>query len=398
MQPNSPHWILAAVFSTSLGVGLIFGFELPLIAIVLSRSGHSTLLIGAVIAVSLVAVTLIGPLYPRAIARLGLQRSVMSGVGAAVVILFVMPYWNSVAAWAVLQIATGCALGLSWIASEIWMNTVSGNQSRGTVMGIYGTVFSIGTVAGPVLLEFTGTSGALPFLIGGLCLACTLLPLALIRDVAASSAAHAAQSATVAHAASSSMRRGALRELVGFLQAAPVVMVAAAVAGLVESADLSLLPLFGLHLRMGERAALLMVTVFLAGNVALQLPIGLLADRFGRRAMLGICSAASAIGPLLLPDAYNTPTLLWPLLFVWGGTLYAFYSQGVAMLGEQFSKRDLAGANTAFVMVYCIGGILGPSIGGWAMGQWPNRGLPALLAIAAASLLAVLALRRRVSR
>src|SRR5271166_3478531 len=375
MQPNSPHWILAAVFSTSLGVGLIFGFELPLIAIVLSRSGHSTLLIGAVIAVSLVAVTLIGPLYPRAIARLGLQRSVMSGIGAAVVILFVMPYWNSVAAWAVLQIATGCALGLSWIASEIWMNTVSGNQSRGTVMGIYGTVFSIGTVAGPVLLEFTGTSGALPFLIGGLCLACTLLPLALIRDVAASSAAHAAQSATVAHAASSSMRRGALRELVGFLQAAPVVMVAAAVAGLVESADLSLLPLFGLHLR-----------------------IGLLADRFGRRAMLGICSAASAIGPLLLPDAYNTPTLLWPLLFAWGGTLYAFYSQGVAMLGEQFSKRDLAGANTAFVMVYCIGGILGPSIGGWAMGQWPNRGLPALLAIAAASLLAVLALRRRVSR
>ena len=32
-----------------------------------------------------------------------------------------------------------------------------------------------------------------------------------------------------------------------------------------------------------------------------------------------------------------------------------------------------------------------PGIGGWAMSEWPDRGLPALLAIAAASLLAVLA-------
>jgi MFS family permease len=151
-------------------------------------------------------------------------------------------------------------------------------------------------------------------------------------------------------------------------------MLAAAVAGLVESADLSLLPLFGLHAGLDERTALLLVTVFLAGNVALQLPIGLLADRFGRRLMLGVCAAASAIGPLLLPGVLDRPTLLWPLLFVWGGTLYAFYSQGVALLGEEFPERDLAGANTLFVMVYCVGGILGPSIGGYRDGSMAAPG------------------------
>jgi MFS family permease len=262
-------------------------------------------------------------------------------------------------------------------------------------MGIYGTVFSIGTVAGPVLLEFTGTSGAAPFLIGGLCLGLTLLPLALLPDVARSSASHAAQSAEAARLASSATWRSTLRKLFGFLPAAPVVMLAAAVAGLVESADLSLLPLFGLHAGLDERTALLLVTVFLAGNVALQLPIGLLADRFGRRLMLGVCAAASALGPLLLPGVLDRPPLLWPLLFVWGGTLYAFYSQGIALLGEEFPERDLAGANTVFVMVYCVGGILGPSIGGTAMDLWPHRGLPALLSIAAASLLTLLSLGRR---
>jgi predicted MFS family arabinose efflux permease len=91
----------------------------------------------------------------------------------------------------------------------------------------------------------------------------------------------------------------------------------------------------------------------------------------------------------------DRPTLLWPLLFVWGGTLYAFYSQGVALLGEQFQAGNLAGANTLFVMVYCVGGVLGPSVGGYAMDVSPRRGLPVVLSIAAASLLAGLAFSHR---
>ena len=44
-------------------------------------------------------------------------------------------------------------------------------------MGIYGTVFSIGTMAGPALLEFTGTRGWQPFVIRRLRLLLTLAPL-----------------------------------------------------------------------------------------------------------------------------------------------------------------------------------------------------------------------------
>ena len=51
MTNRSAHWALAAVFSTNLGVGLIFGFEPPLIAIVLNRAGCDALVIGTVIAI-----------------------------------------------------------------------------------------------------------------------------------------------------------------------------------------------------------------------------------------------------------------------------------------------------------------------------------------------------------
>jgi MFS family permease len=261
------------------------------------------------------------------------------------------------------------------------MNTVSGEQSRGTVMGIYGTVFSIGIIGGPVLLEFTGTHGWRPFAIGALCLVLTLLPLAVLRRV---------RSATQTFTP--------LGGLMSALRVAPVVMLAAAVAGLVESADLALLPLFGLHAGLGERASLLLVTVFMAGNVVLQMPVGLLADRFGRKLLLGICALLSGIGPLLLPACIDRPAWLGPLLFVWGGTLYAFYSQGIALLGEEFPAAELPRANTVFVMVYCLGGVIGPSLGGYAMDVWPGIGLPALLSVAALLMLAGLVLEARGSR
>jgi MFS family permease len=375
MQQPSHRFGLAAVFSSCLGVGLIFGFQPPLIALALSRLGYSSFAVGAVTAASLIAVILCGPFYPRTIVRIGLKRCIVSGILFAAVLLLLMPLWPSVPVWLALRFIAGCALGLVWIASEIWMNSVSGIESRGTVMGIYGTVFSIGIVAGPLLLEFTGTQGAEPFAVGAACLILTLLPLVLLRRVTCT-----VQEFTP------------LRGLSGALKAAPIVMLAALVAGLVESADLTLLPLFGIHSGLDERAALLLVAVFMAGNVVLQVPIGMLADRYGRRALLGICAAASCVGPLLLQASLRSPLLLWPLLFVWGGTLYAFYSQGVALLGEEFAIESLPSANTLFVMVYCFGGVIGPSVGGIAMDLWPVRGLPALLSGAALLMLGGLVL------
>src|ERR1700722_10833919 len=375
MPPASHRLTLAAVFSSSLGVGLIFGFLPPLIALTLSRLGYSSFAIGAVTAASLIAVILCGPWYPRVIVRLGLKRCIVAGIVFAAVILLLMPLWPGAAPWLVLRFIAGCALGLVWIASEIWMNNVSSVESRGTVMGIYGTVFSLGIVAGPILLEFTGSQGATPFVVGAACLILTLLPLAVLRQVTS-----AAQEFTP------------LRGLSGALKTAPIVMLAALVAGLVESADLTLLPLFGLHSGLNEQVALLLVAVFMAGNVVLQVPIGLLADKYGRKAMLGVCALTSCIGPLLLQASLATPILLWPLLFVWGGTLYAFYSQGVALLGEEFAVENLPSANTLFVMVYCLGGVVGPSAGGIAMDLWPNRGLPVLLSGAALLMLGGLAI------
>src|SRR5580704_14640403 len=172
---------LAAVFCATLGVGLIFGFQPPLLALVLTRQGESSFAIGAVTSVSTIAVIALAPFYPAIIARLGPRVAIVVGIGISVAILLVMPFLTGLQGWMALRLVTGCALGLAWIASEVWLNLLSG-ESRSTVMGIYTTAFAAGVMSGPLLLQFTGSEGNRPFYVGALCLASTALPLLFSRD------------------------------------------------------------------------------------------------------------------------------------------------------------------------------------------------------------------------
>jgi len=358
VRSRSQRFSLAAVFSASFGVGLIFGFQPPLMALVLERGGASSFEIGAVTSISTVAVMLCGPLYPFAIARLGLRLAIILGIAVSSAVLLAMPWLPGFHGWLVLRFVTGCALGLEWIASEIWLNRLSTDQSRGTVMGAYATIFAAGVMAGPLLLQITGTSGGRPFGVGALSLALTALPL------------------LAAHDDSAGAGRPPVRVLwLRIARAAPIVMLAALSAGLVESAYVALLPVFALLRGLDERTSLLLVTVFLAGNVVLQLPIGRLGDRLGRLRVLALCAVVCVMGPILLSAVMGRPFLLWPLLLLWGGTMYGFYTQGIALLGESFAHAELADANTVFVVVYCAGGIVGPSLGGLAMDRWTPNGL-----------------------
>src|SRR5690242_6249306 len=217
-RAGSQLFSLAAVLSASFGVGLIFGFQPPLMALVLERSAASSLQIGAVTSISTVAVMLCAPLYPTVIARLGLRAAVIVGIAASTAILAVMPLLPGLPAWLALRFLTGCALGLEWIASEIWLNTLSTDTSRGTVVGTYSTVFAAGVMAGPLMLQMTGTAGSKPFAVGALALALTALPLMLVP-----------------HGPPATQSRQRLPWL-RIVRGAPIVMLAALIAGLVESA------------------------------------------------------------------------------------------------------------------------------------------------------------------
>jgi len=179
--------------------------------------------------------------------------------------------------------------------------------------------------------------------------------------------------------------------------AVPLAMFAGFACGLGEQVAFSFLPVYAVGAGVSAETGALWLTAFVLGNVILQWPIGWMADRYDRRAVLAGCAAASAILVGLLPFVPAQSPAVIGVVLLWGGISFAIYPVGLALLGQHFQGGDIARANTAFSLLYILGGLVGRPLTGAAMDAIGDPGLGGTLAVfyAAAALAALLALRRR---
>lgn len=375
-SPRQRLLSLSAVIAGALAVGVGVGALIPLMVLRLEARGVDSWLIGLNGAMVPLAILLFGPFLPRVIARLGTMRSMYFGFALFSVVVLLLPLTDSLIAWFLLRFLSGAAVGVHWVVTETWMNMMATDRNRGRVMAVYVTMMSGGFALGPILIAGTGIVGSAPFLAIFAAMCVSMIPIVVARRVAPPMPAHAS---------------GGLRNV---LTLAPVIMAAALFGGAMDLAVINMLPLYGLDAGFDEHDAALMLTVFVAGNVVLQIPLGWLADRLSKRAVLLFCTASSLVGALLLPFTVEAGPLLWVLLFLWGGVLFAVYTVSLGLLGDSFAPAQLAAANTAFVMFYNIGSSSGPIIAGGAMDLWSRNGMVVTIAVAAAILLVLIARRR----
>ena len=88
------------------------------------------------------------------------------------------------------------------------------------------------------------------------------------------------------------------------------------------------------------------------------------------------------------------------VILLWGGISFSIYPVALALLGQKVRGGDMARANTAFSMIYIVGGLVGRPLAGAAMDAFGDGGLGWTLAVfyAAACLAALLAMRDRLVR
>ena len=134
--------------------------------------------------------------------------------------------------------------------------------------------------------------------------------------------------------------------------------------------------------------------------MALQYPVGMLADRIDRRLVLLLCAMVGFVGIATLPPLIATtswtggrPILLYLSLFIWGGTLTGMYTVGLTLLGQRFQGSALISANAGFVMLYEIGALGGPPLSGYAMDLWNPHGLVVAMSIVCLSYAALILYR-----
>ena len=363
---------LAAIVATagSIATGLALG--LPLLALILEARGVSGTMIGLNTAVAGLASLLVPLIVAPLARRLGTAPLLIASLVAVAVAFFAFHLVDDLVAWFVLRALFHGALTTAFVVSEFWLMMVSPPERRGLMIGIYATVFSIGLALGPILLALTGSEGSLPFLLGGAVLAVAVIP------------------AVVARSSCPPLDHAPGRTPIGFATAAPIAMVGVLAFGAVESGGLSFLPLWGLAAGLDETRAAWLLTAVGLGNVVLQIPVGLLADRFDKLRLLAVVSLVGVIGAAALPFTGAELGATLAVLFVWGGTVAGLYTVGLSALADRFHGSDLAGANAAFVAMYGLGMLLGPAAIGIGLDLAPLSGAPLVMAAFFALHLAVL--------
>ena len=337
-------------------VGIGLALSLPLLSIELERMGASGRGIGLSTAIAGIASLAVSPFVPRLGARLGVARLVALMLALSVGSLLLFPLLQDYWIWLVLRFFLSVGLSTLFVVSEFWITAAAPTDRRGIVMGVYATVLSLGFAIGPAVLALVGTVGWAPYLAGAALFAAAALPLLLGWRTFAP------------------IDRAPGQSIVRYVTAVPLAAAAAFASGSVETGGISLLPLFGIHRGLDAETAALLVSCVALGNVASQIPLGLLSDRMSKAHLLGLLGALGFAASLALPFV-REPLLLYALLFVWGGIAGGLYTIGLAHLAQRYTGADLAGGNAAFVALFSAGPLVGPPLIGGLMDLSRDFGL-----------------------
>lgn len=378
LTPRQRILSLAAVTATAFGVGLSFGIGFPLTALTFEAWGEPKWMIGLAGAAPAIAVLFVLPMLPRLVMRLGPVTAIAFGclVGAAgFLALYAFP---SSWAWLVIRLLMSVGFALPWLAGETWINSVSEEATRGRVIAVYAIVFFTGFTIGPFVLSFGLDGGPWPFLVGTIGSAVASLPILLARHLAPA----------FCHDRS--------RDLVSAMRLAPAAMAAAFIGGFAEIGNLSLIPNVALSAGLSQAEALRLLSIMTIGGIALQFPIGWLSDKVSRFALTIAVAVVFIALVLMLPLALKSPGWASAVAFLLGGVILAFYTLGLAVIGESIAPQDLAAANAAFLVMYQAGSIIGPFAAGVAMTASPVMGFVLVMTgLMALCILAVIVLEWR---
>jgi MFS family permease len=300
---------------------------------------------------------------PALVQRVGGARLAIVCSILAALTLFAIAGTQEVWAWMPLRFLLGFFSKPPYVIAETLLISITPASRRGRIIGLYSAIVSGGFAIGPLSLGLVGTHGWPPFILAIIAvLLCGFIILAVVSRLPEMSP------------------EGEATSVGGFFALAPLLLFAVFVAAAFEQTLISLFAVYGAALGSTEGRIASLIACFIAGDAALQIVLGRVADRFGSARTMLFCALASVAGCLLLSSLFDS-WLVWPLVFIWGGVSFGIYTMTLIQLGERFTGHALIVGNAAFALVWGIGGIVGSPTTGLAM-QWiGHEGLPLSLGL-----------------
>jgi MFS family permease len=310
-------------------------------------------------------------LVPKIVMRVGHIRafSVMAALACLSILLsslLIMPI-----TWILLRAITGFAFSGAAMIVESWLTERSDAGNRGSVFGFYTMVNLASTTAGQIIIAVGTPESTQLFVFAALFYVAALLPTALTTSQAPAPLAEA-------------------RLDIGRLwRNSPVSVVAVALTGISNGSFGTLAAVYGDAIGLEILGIALFVSASLLAGAIAQLPIGYASDRFDRRSVV-IALAVVALTTDIVFSVFIPQSLVAAIGYaaIFGAAIYTFYPVLVAHANDQADPSQGMQTSGGLLLLFGIGSVFGPLLGGVFMSYFGPEGLFVSTGIAHALLLA----------
>ncbi|MCH2547659.1 MAG: MFS transporter [Alphaproteobacteria bacterium] len=342
-----PHLSIAVILLATIVLGSITGYSWTLFSLQLEQAQVPTQWIGYAGTAQLAAIVLITNLLPRFLYKSNLfHLHLLASAAGILAYIGLSMVGNAMLLHIPLRLLLGCGMSGTYILYEYWLNSSVNDTHRGKVMALYCTCVVIGMSAGPMLVPLLQDNAQYLYVLGMILFAITACCVFSVRN-------HRPK----IHEAPPSASPW------GIIFLSPTVAVIALMFGITESSYWSFMTIYGLRNGLTVENAALLLSLISMGGMAMQLPMGYLADKLSPRFTVLLATGVGAAGGMVLPYLISTPDIsLWLYMFLWGGTMTTIYTCAIILLGHEHKAANLANATLAFQMMYGTGNIFGPII------------------------------------
>nr|WP_154983759.1 MFS transporter [Paenibacillus xylanexedens] len=357
ISPSTFNYLI--LITVIVAAGISQGLLLPVLSIFLEQQGVSPGLNGlnaAALYIGSFAMTLAAE---RLLGVLGFKKLIVGGLILVMLPLILFPYFPDIKIWFVLRLIVGIGDSALHYAAQLWVLLVTAPEKRGRYISLYGMSYGLGFSIGPLGIKLLGYGDAVPFLVLFVGMAAVLiLVLMKLPDTKPEKAEHA-------HFPERRFRRS--------FAWAWYALLPALLYGYMEAGMNSNFPVYGLRVGYDTDQIASLLPFIGIGGLFLQLPLGILSDRYGRKVILMIAGMGGGLAFMLVPMAGTNFWLTLVLLLIAGGLVGSFFSLGLAYAADILPKVLLPAANVVASFHFTIGSIVAPNLGGQLI-NWVSPG------------------------
>lgn len=353
--------LMASTLLMMVGFGLM-NYMLPVRSL---NEGWSTIAISFIATGYTLGFTvscIVTPFFVRRVGHVRVFGALITLLTVGILLCALLVDWR---AWFFFRMVSGFAMAGAYLIIESWLNERVTNENRGTLFSVYMITSLVGSIGGQYLVPLGDIGKADLFILCGVIFSLALLPTALST---------AETPAPIAKATFNLSR---------LLQRSPIAFWGSLLSGALSGTWGSLGGVYTQKAGLSTAEGATLLAAALAGGAVSQMPIGRLSDRIDRRYVMIGCGMTGVISCAAMGVASGISTwLLYGGAFLVGTVLYPVYALNVAHANDRAEPAEYVMISSGIMILYGLGTVSGPLMGGLAMEYVGPNGLLWFLGVA----------------